>query len=64
MAVAEFLALYRGRSIADAELVALSADQRVVALFFEELIAKPAEADGGRNPRGQIGSLKHGERED
>ena len=43
--MAEFLALYRGRTVSDAELVAICADERIVRKFFEELAAKQAEKD-------------------
>ncbi len=60
--MAEFLALYRGRTVSDAELVAICADERIVAIFFEELAAKPAEADGRGNPGGHVAELKRDER--
>ncbi len=38
-----FIALYRGRTVADAELVAVSAEPGVVARFFEELLGESPE---------------------
>lgn len=37
----DFVALYRGRTVAEAELVAVSAEQRLVHRFFAELLGKP-----------------------
>ena len=39
--MANFLALYRGRTVAEAELIALSAEPRIVDRFFAELVGKP-----------------------
>jgi hypothetical protein len=64
VAVAEFLALYRGRTVSDAELIAICADERVVRKFFEELADKPAEEGGRGDPRGRVAELKHGERKE
>ena len=59
--MAEFLALYRGRTVSEAELVAICADERIVQKFFKELAARPTE-DGGRgNPRGHVAELRRGE---
>jgi hypothetical protein len=60
----EFLALYRGRTVSEAELVAICADERVVRKFFEELAAKPAEEGGGGDPRGRVTELRRGERKE
>lgn len=38
MRLADFVALYRGRTVAEAELVAVSAEQRLVRRFFTELL--------------------------
>jgi hypothetical protein len=35
--VADFVALYRGRTVADAELVAVSAESSIVRKFLSEL---------------------------
>jgi len=64
MAVAEFLALYRGRTVSEAELVAICADERIVRKFFEELAAEPAEEGGRKNPRGHVAELMRGERKE
>jgi hypothetical protein len=62
--LAEFLALYRGRTVSEAELVAICAEERIVRKFFKELAAKPAEDDGSGNPRGHVVELKRGERKE
>jgi len=36
--LADFVALYRGRTVAEAELVAVSAERELVRRFFEELL--------------------------
>ena len=36
----EFVALYRGRTVAEAELVAVSAEQRLVRRFFTEMLGE------------------------
>lgn len=41
-----FLALYRGRSVASAELVAVSADPDLVGRYADELLDAPASDDG------------------
>ena len=38
--LAEFLALYRGQTVSDAELVAISAEPRIVRKFFRELLGE------------------------
>jgi hypothetical protein len=60
VALAEFLALYRGRTVSEAELVAICADPRIVHQFFEELAARPAEEDGRWNPRRHVSVWKLG----
>ena len=45
-----FLALYRGRTVSDAELVALSAEPGVVSKFFEELTREEI-VDASEDPR-------------
>jgi hypothetical protein len=37
----DFVALYRGRTVSDAELVAVSAEPRLVRRFFSELLGEP-----------------------
>jgi hypothetical protein len=63
MALTAFLALYRGRTVSEAELVAICADERIIRKFVEELAAKPAGEDGRGNPRGRVAEFKRGERE-
>ena len=38
--MADFVALYRGRTVSEAELVAVSAEQRLVRRFFAELLGE------------------------
>jgi hypothetical protein len=64
VALAEFLALYRGRTVSEAELVAICADPRIVHQFFAELAARPSEEGGRGNPRGHVAELKRGERKE
>ncbi len=53
MKLASFVALYRGRTVAEAELIAVSAEQRLVSRFFEELLGKPErEPDSDPDQRG------------
>jgi hypothetical protein len=42
--VTDFVALYRGRTVLEAELVAVSAEPRLVRRFLSELLGEP-EAD-------------------
>ena len=46
--MADFIALYRGRTIAEAELVAVSAEQGLVRRFFAELLGEPETDSKGR----------------
>lgn len=39
----DFVALYRGRTVSEAELVAVSADPNLVRRFFEELLGPEPE---------------------
>ena len=51
--MADFVALYRGRTVAEAELVAVSAEQHLVRRFFAELLddcEDQPEAEGGKQP--------------
>jgi hypothetical protein len=57
----EFLALYRGRTVSEAELIAICADERIVRKFFAELAARPAEDDGRGKTRGRVADLSCGE---
>lgn len=40
MRLTDFVALYRGRTVAEAELVAVSAEVRLVKRFFAELLGE------------------------
>lgn len=46
-ALADFIALYRGRTVAEAELVAVSAEQRLVRRFFTELLGEVEQEPEG-----------------
>jgi hypothetical protein len=39
--VLEFVALYRGRTVSEAQLVAVSAEPQLVSRFLEALLEKP-----------------------
>jgi hypothetical protein len=41
--LADFVALYRGRTVSEAELVAVSAEPRLVGRFFDELLGVHTE---------------------
>lgn len=41
--MSDFIALYRGRTVAEAELVAVTAEPRLVRRFFLELLDVPEE---------------------
>lgn len=41
--LSDFIALYRGRTVAEAELVAVTAEPRLVRRFFSELLGTPEE---------------------
>ncbi len=40
-----FIALYRGRTVGDARLVAVSSDRSIVKRFFRELVGEDAEGE-------------------
>jgi hypothetical protein len=42
--LADFVALYRGRTVSEAELVAISAKPQLVERFFAELLGKSKTA--------------------
>jgi hypothetical protein len=46
----EFIALYRGRTVGDAHLVALSAQPAVVRKFLDELLGQVHESEGRSEP--------------
>lgn len=39
-----FIGLYKGRSVGDARLVAVSSDREIVAKFFRELVGERPDA--------------------
>lgn len=41
--MSDFIALYRGQTVAEAELVALTAEPRLVQRFFSEMLGAPEE---------------------
>lgn len=41
--LAEFVALYRGRTVMDADLVAVTAEPRIVRKFFAEMIGEGSD---------------------
>jgi hypothetical protein len=43
----DFVALYRGRTVAEAELIAVSAEERLVRRFFVELLGGSDEKQDG-----------------
>ena len=43
--MADFIALYRGHTVSDAELVAVSAEPRLVRRFFAELLGENDESE-------------------
>lgn len=38
--MADFVALYRGRTVSEAELIAVSAEEKLVRRFFAELLGE------------------------
>ncbi len=48
--MAEFVALYRGRTVSDAELVALSAQPEVVRRFLNALLGEAEKPEEGSEP--------------
>ncbi len=53
----DFVALYRGPTVAEAELVAVSAEQRIVRRFFAELLGE-SEAESEADARKQLPVLE------
>ena len=49
------MAVYEGLTVSSARLLALSADERIVRKFFEELLAEPEEDAPRGNPRARAG---------
>jgi hypothetical protein len=46
--LSDFVALYRGRTVSDAELVAVSAEPRLVSRFFAELLGENQKSEVSR----------------
>jgi hypothetical protein len=49
--LSDFVALYRGRTVSDAELIAVSAEPRLVRRFFAELLDENEESQASEEPR-------------
>jgi hypothetical protein len=53
--LADFVALYRGRTVAEAELIAVSAERSLVRRFFAELLGEsehqPKDTSGEKSAR-------------
>ena len=60
----EFIAIYKGTTVSDAELVAICAEPRIVRKFLEELAGRPAEDDRRGNPHGRVAELRRDERKE
>ena len=56
--LADFVALYRGRTVAEAELVAVSAAPSLVRRFFTELLGEPEAKQATGNPGRATAVLK------
>ena len=48
--MADFVALYRGRTVAEAELIAVSAEPRLVRRFFSALLGDLEAKEETENP--------------
>lgn len=57
-----FLALYRGTTIADARLVAVSTDPLIVTSFASRLLHEPPERDDERDDDPVLGCIERGRR--
>jgi hypothetical protein len=57
MRLTDFVALYRGPTVAEAELVAVSAEQRIVRRLFAELLGE-IEAESEADARKQFPFLE------
>ena len=49
--MADFVALYRGRTVAEAELIAVSAELRLVCRFFSALLGDLEAKEETENPK-------------
>ena len=57
--MADFIALYRGRTVAEAELVAISAEQGgLVRRFFAELLGEPETGSDDREAERRSAALE------
>jgi hypothetical protein len=60
--LSEFVALYRGRTVSGAELVAVSAEPRLVRKFFAELLDEHEKSEASEEePRTATLELVRGE---
>jgi hypothetical protein len=59
--LSEFVALYRGRTVSGAELVAVSAEPRLVRRFFAELLDESEKSETSEEPRAATLELVRGE---
>jgi hypothetical protein len=59
--LSEFVALYRGRTVSGAELVAVSAEPRLVRKFFAELLGENEKSEPSEEPRTATLELVRGE---
>jgi len=61
--LADFVALYRGRTVSEAELVAISAKPQLVEQFFTELLAgsQPKVEAKDDKHRAPVVEVLHGE---
>ena len=48
--MADFVALYRGRTVSEAELIAVSAEPRLVSRFFTELLGESGSEREAEDP--------------
>ena len=48
--MADFVALYRGRTVSEAELIAVSAEPRLVSRFFKELLGESGSEREAEDP--------------
>ena len=59
--MSEFVALYRGRTVSGAELVAVSAEPRLVRKFFAELLDENEKSEASEEPQTATLELVRGE---
>lgn len=60
--MADFVALYRGRTVSEAELVAVSAERKLVERFFAEILGEPEarqDNDSSGRPEATVLELAH-----